>query len=355
MSTVLRLFKAIRILGVLVLILYFAGVAPKDFTKILSAKLSFENSKRDSSKVTPTAVAKANQEPVLPNDEDLCLPMGERDRKLLASSTGTDVIQFLEQAALELHSAKAAEEQLKVMGLRFDHQNWSKAWNAAGGDSESAASSESALQANLSHASMVLSRYNRLLENGRRQETSALKAFHWQEEVRQEIRREPVRILVQSYSAYTCSKADASYYGCASGEAIYRVKALMSPRIACRFKDKREQYSVVYWIRVKDKAPKILEVDARGNRLVKVTYDELVHRKLLSALSPNVSEVLQSAGLDPFRAMMLWRKLNGVGPFAVADESRGPAGSAAADQPASAKQSATQPTSSIPAYQTDSY
>jgi hypothetical protein len=232
--------------------------------------------------------------------------MGERDRKALVRATGVDVIRFLEQSTRELHRAISAEDQLRVIASSFDHANWSKAWiglaESVGDDAHS--------QANLSHASMVMARYNRLLENGRRQETSALKAFHWQEEVRQELNREPVRILVQSFRPYKCEKSDASYYGCELGEMIYRVKSLMSPRIACRFKEKRDQYAVVYWVRVKDRLPKILEVDAKGQRLVKVTFDEVEHRKVLSALAPNVSDILQSAGLDPLRAVVLWRQTN---------------------------------------------
>ena len=122
----------------------------------------------------------------------------------------------------------------------------------------------------------------------------------------------------------------------------------MSPRIACRFKDKREQYAVIYWIRVKDRQPKILEVDAKGNRLVKVTYDELEHRKLLSALSPNVTDVLHSAGLDPFRASVIWRQLNRPAANEV-DGNRNPA--------AASVNLSTQPEREVPqeAYQTDSY
>lgn len=267
------------------------------------------------------------------SDEELCLPMAERDRKALFNATGIDVIRFLEQATADLHIAKTAEEQLKVMALRFDHRNWSTAWIKPQARGTRQSGSEILMQANLSHASMVLARYKRLLENAKRQEASALKAFHWQDEVRQEIHRHAVRLLVQSYRPHTCTKTDASYYGCTSGETIYRVKSLMAPRIACRFKEKREQYAVTYWIRVQDRQAKILEVDAKGHRLVKVTYDELDHRKSLSALAPNVNpnvsvnEVLQSAGLDPYRAGMIWRHLNRTIESA-SDIDRTPAGTA---------------------------
>jgi hypothetical protein len=326
LSTVLRFFKAVRILGIISIVAYFAGFSPSQvFSKV---KSQFGFNKENSGLEVKLAAA----EMVTDSEKDLCLPMGERDRKALLGATGVDVIRFLEQSTVELHRAKSAEDQLKVIALHFDHGNWSKAWNAE------ASGSEALLQTNLSHASMVLGRYNRLLENGRRQETSALKAFHWQEEIRQEINREPVRILVQSFHPHQCGKMDASYYGCAPGETIYRIKSLMSPRIACRFKDKRDQYAVVYWIRVKDRQPKILEVDAKGLRLVKVTYDEIEHRKLLSALSPNVTDILQSAGLDPFRAGVVWRQMN---------QNRVPA--------ASTVISPNQPALSDSEYQADSY
>jgi hypothetical protein len=319
LSTVIRFFKAVRIFGVLSVVAYFAGFGPSQVLNSIKSQFDLSLTKENAAIVAkPTVISTVTDSDVTDSEEGLCLPMGERDRKALLGATGADVIRFLEQSMVDLHRAKSAEDQLKVIALHFDHVNWSKAWNAE------ASSGESLLQKNLSHASMVLARYNRLLENGRRQEASALKAFHWQEEVREEIHREPVRILVQSFLPYKCSKTDASYYGCAPSETIYRVKSLMSPRIACRFKDKRDQYAVVYWIRVKDGQPKILEVDAKGHRLVKVTYEELEYRKLRSALSPNVADVLQSAGLDPFRAGVLWRQMNRGSDIAV-DPSRVPA------------------------------
>lgn len=342
LSTLKKIFKVVRVLGILILLAYFAGIGPSTFAdKLLggfNSRLTRQIAKENSAKAAQKSTAFSTSD----EDEDLCLPMGERDRKALLSATGADVIRFLEQSTIDLHRAKSAEDQLKVVALNFDHSNWSKAWTGPPTDEVvqsdnvllGARVDDLSLQANLSHATMVLARYNRLLENGRRQETSALDAFHWQEEVRQEIRREPVRILVQSFLPYTCTKSDANYYGCAIGEKIYRVKSLMSPRIACRFKDKRDQYAVIYWIRVKDQRPKILEVDAKGQRLVKGTYDELEHRKFLSALSPNIADVLHSAGLDPFRATAIWRQMNrkSVSPGTLPDISpsdlmRGPAAS----------------------------
>lgn len=322
LSTVIRFFKAVRIFGVLSVLAYFAGFSPSQLLNEVNSRFGLSFTKEDAS----LAVKPALSSTVTDSEEDLCLPMGERDRKALLRATGVDVIRFLEQSTADLHRAKSAEDQLKVIALNFDHVNWSKAWSVESGGVEFH------LQTNLSHASMVLARYNRLLENGRRQEASALTAFHWQEEIRQEINREPVRILVQNYLPYKCERTDASYYGCTPGETIYRVKSLMSPRIACRFKDKRDQYAVVYWIRVKDGQPKILEVDATGGRLVKVTYDELEHRKLLSTLSPNVSDVLQSAGLDPFRAVVIWRQMNRGNHIGV-DPSRVPADTSATSPP----------------------
>ncbi len=359
LSTVLRLFKAIRILAVLALLSFFTGFGPSQIFGAIKSRISLGSKSPD----TAVAEVSATKIPVaVVSDDDLCLPMGERDRKQLQKASGADVIQFLEKATFDLHSANVAEEQLKIMAKSFDHQTWSKAWIGSGANSafkpyEAAnasdiASDDSVLQTNLSHASMVLTRYNRLLENGRRQETSALKAFHWQEEVRQEINHAPVRILVQSYASYSCSRSDVNYYGCALGEPIYRVKALMSPRIACRFKDKREQYQVVYWIRVKDKVPKILEVDAKGHRLVKVTYDELVHRELLSVLSPNVGEVLTTAGLDPFRAVVIWRQLNRA-PAQGRDPAALPNAGAAVVLPET--QMEKTPEASPEAFQSDSY
>ncbi len=334
LSTVIRFFKAVRIFAILSLVAYFAGFDPSQVLNIFKSQFDLSITPKNAViEAKPTVAALAEQ-----SEEDLCLPLGERDRKALLGATGVDVIRFLEQSTVELHRAISVEDQLKVIALHFDHGNWSKAWSAG------ANGGEAPLQTNLSYASMVLARYNRVLENGRRQEASALKAFQWQEEVRQEINREPMRILVQSFLPYKCEKTDASYYGCSPGETIYRVKSLMSPRIACRFKDKREQYAVAYWIRVKDRQPKILEVDAKGQRLVKVTHDELEHRKLLSALSPNVSDTLQSAGLDPFRAGVIWRQIN-RGSEIAADQNRVPAATLSTNPAQQAR----------PEHQTDSY
>lgn len=164
------------------------------------------------------------------------------------------------------------------------------------------------LQTNLSHATLFLARYHRVIENGVRQENSALRAFYWKDDAKEEIRREPLRALVRSYLPHTCLGSDQAQYGCERGETIYRVRAILSPRIACRFPEKLAQYAAVFWVRVPPEGAQILEVEVNGQRLVKMTYDDLVHKQMLSALAPNVSEVLINAGLDPFRAPVMWRR-----------------------------------------------
>jgi hypothetical protein len=94
---------------------------------------------------------------------------------------------------------------------------------------------------------------------------------------------------------------------------LYRVHALISPQIACRFDDKREQYAVVFWMRVAPNSAgnleaRITEVEAHGQRLVRATYEELLHRRKLNVSAPDMTETLVLAGLDPFRAPIMWRR-----------------------------------------------
>ena len=246
---------------------------------------------------------------ISPNEET-CTPIRERERAEMRRDAGVDLAKFIEDSTRALHGARSSEEQLKVVATRFDHRHWSKAWMPE----ESSVSNNPELlkalrlQTNLSHATLFLSRYHRVIENGLRQESSALRAFYWKDDAREELRREPMRALVRSYLPHTCLGSDQIQYGCQRGETIYRVRAILSPRIACRFREKIGQYAAVFWVRVPPEGAQILEVEVNGQRIVKMTYDELVHKRMMSALAPNVSEVLLNAGLDPFRAPVLWRR-----------------------------------------------
>ncbi len=241
-----------------------------------------------------------------------CEPISESERTRLRRESGVDLVSFVESSTKELHSARSPEDQLKVVATRFDHANWSRAWLSAA--DEAAVSDDPRvlralrLQTNLSHASLFLSRYHRVMENGFNQEDSALRAFHWKEDAKNEINGARMKTLVRGYLPHTCVGADQAQYGCARGETLYRVRTIISPRVACRFADKREQYAAVFWVRISSEGARIVEVEANGQRLVKMTYDDLAHKKLLSVLSPNVSETLIGAGLDPFRVPMMWRR-----------------------------------------------
>lgn len=246
---------------------------------------------------------------------ETCQPIWPYDRSLLTSDAGLDLVSFVEDSTRLLHRARTPEEQLKVISARFDHGTWSKAWS--NGAKMTAVDSRAReflrLQTDLNHASLFLSRYNRIMENGKNQERAALRAFIWRSDAQRELQRDPMRVLVRGYLPHLCLKSDEARYGCVHGETIYRIHTLLSPRLACRFADKREQYAAVFWVRILKRADgsreaRISEVEANGERLVKNTYDDLTRRKLLSVLAPNVTETLAIAGLDPFRVPMMWRR-----------------------------------------------
>lgn len=237
------------------------------------------------------------------------------ERSRLMSEAGVDVVSFVEDTTRLLHGARSSEEQLKVIANRFDHGTWSNAWDNGASilPRDHRAREFLRMQTDLGHASLVLNRYNRLIENGKRQEGAALTAFKWRHEARKEIERSPMRVLVRGFIPHVCVGSDQAQYGCRRGETLFRVHTIISPRIACRFADKREQYAAVFWVRVQhkpfgDSEPRIIEVEANGQELVRQTYEDLLHRKKLSVLAPDVTETLAIAGLDPFRAPMLWRR-----------------------------------------------
>ncbi len=97
LSTVIRFFKIVRIFGVLSVVAYFAGFGPSQ--AINKIKSQFDSSYTEENAalvVKPTASTK-----VADTEEDLCLPMGERDRKTLLGAAGVDVIRFLEQSTVD--------------------------------------------------------------------------------------------------------------------------------------------------------------------------------------------------------------------------------------------------------------
>jgi hypothetical protein len=256
---------------------------------------------------------------VIDND-NRCDSISEQDRLRLQNEAGLDLVAFVEESSRAMNQARTSEDQLLVIASKFDHQRWSKAWMPSeasffgrNSEREKQIRETLRLQTSLSHASLFLTRYHRILEAGVRQETSALRAFHWDSDAQQELRREPVRAMVRGYVPHICSGNDVVQYGCESGETVFRVKALLSPRLSCRFPDKKPYYAAVFWVRISGEGShreaRILEIEANGDLLVKMTYDELVHKSLLSMLTPNVSEILIDAGLDPFRTPVMWRRL----------------------------------------------
>lgn len=236
------------------------------------------------------------------------------ERSRLTSEAGFDVVGFVEESTHYLHTARNSEEQLRVIASRFDHQTWSNSWDqTAILQRDPRAREYLQLQTDLGHASLVLARYNRIIENGKRQESAALSAFKWRPDARREIEREPMRVMVRGFLPHTCFGTDQAQYGCVRGETLYRIHTVISPRIACRFEDKREQYAAVFWVRLLHRPdgsvePRILEVEANGQELVRETYQELVLKKKLKVLAPDVTESLAVAGLDPFRTAMMWRR-----------------------------------------------
>lgn len=335
LSTVSRFLKGIRAVALLVFVVHFSGVftedsAIRDVVKRVLPGIYAQFSKNSPQQVSARELASeglAKGASATESIEDLCLPMGERERRKIANEAGADVVGFLEKTTDEFHSAPSAEEQLKLLGSHFDHMTWSRALvksakskiaetRVAGADTEdplkNATTKEGdvALQANLTHATLFLSHYNRLVDLARRHEVSALRAFHWEEEIRQEMSRRPARVLVQKYDVANCGRSEAKTYGCEVGEKLFLVKTLLSPRLACRFREKRDQYQVTYWIRVRAGEAKILEVDSRRERLVKKTYDEQSNRQFAAILAPDLNALLPKAGLEPFRAVMIWREVN---------------------------------------------
>ena len=246
---------------------------------------------------------------------ETCQPIWPYDRSRLTSEAGLDLVSFIEDSTRLLHRARTPEEQLKVISSRFDHGTWSTAWSTGAKFTavDPRAREFLRLQTDLNHASLFLSRYNRIIENGKNQESAALRAFSWRSDAQRELQRDPMRVLVRGYLPHLCLKSDQAQYGCVRGETIYRIHTLLSPRVACRFEDKREQYAAVFWVRILKRADgtreaRISEVEANGESLVKNTYDDLTRRKLLSVLAPNVTETLAVAGLDPFRVPVMWRR-----------------------------------------------
>lgn len=342
LSTMSRFLKSIKTIAALFLMLHFSGLLNEEsairdlFKRALPGIYSqFSKTSPHQKKIARELASDSEIErPNLDAVEDLCLPMGERERKKVANEAGVDVVGFLESATSEFHSASSPEEQLRVLGTRFDHINWSRALVksarskiaetqfhqtntvALGADDPlrqaTTKDGDVALQANLTHATFFLSRYNRLVDLARRHEVSALRAFHWEEEIRQEMSHRPARVLVQKYDVSSCGRNEAKTYGCDLGEKLFLVKALLSPRVACRFREKRDQYQLTYWIRVRSGEAKILEVDSRRERLVKKTFDEQVNRQFAAILSPDLNKQLPVAGLEPFRAVMIWREVTRV-------------------------------------------
>lgn len=338
LSTVSRFLKGIRSIALLTLVIHFSGVfnegsAIRDvFKRVLPGiHAQFSNSSLHRQNMARDLASESDlSRPKVDTVEDLCLPMGERERRKATSEAGVDLVGFLESTTSEFHSAASPEEQLRILGTKFDHISWSRALvNSAKSkiaESQilpvSTAEAEDplryattkegdvALQANLTHAALFLNHYNRLVDLARRQEVSALRAFHWEEEIRNEMSHQPARVLIQKFDVSSCGRSEAKTYGCELGEKLFLVKTLLSPRLACRFRDKRDQYQVTYWIRVRSGEPKILEVDTRRERLVKKTYDEQKNRQFAAILSPDLNALLPRAGLEPFRAVMIWREVN---------------------------------------------
>ncbi len=264
--------------------------------------------------------------------EDRCESLAENEKSRLAAAAGANLVEFLESVSNELHSTSNPEQQLKLLAANFDHLNWSRALMSRAfaqlSDEPSNNMNSSrdqmkrimtkngdvSLQANLSHALLFLTHYNRILGMTRRQELSALSAFRWDLKDRHEISRKPASLLIQSYEIATCQADEAEVYGCSLGEKLFLLRALLSPRLACRFLLKRDHYVITYWIRVGGGVPKILEVESMRERLVQKTKDEQSRRRFASFLSPDLDLLLPRAGMPgvvPLRAVMIWRDFGG--------------------------------------------
>lgn len=241
-----------------------------------------------------------------------CAPIAAEDRARIKAAAGHDLVAFIEESTHQLHAAKNAEDMLRTVAQRFDHQRWTSAWIVDSRAETSGVETTASRQLGLTHATSFLARYQRLLQNGRRLEDSAIRGFQWPSDAISEMRREPVRAMVRDYRVMDCEIAQTARYGCRHGEKIWILQTVLSPRVACRFQEKREQYQAAFWLRTGDHGPRVMEVESGGQRLVSMTYDELAQRELLVKLaSPGalnqLNDLLIAAGLDPFRAPALWR------------------------------------------------
>jgi hypothetical protein len=336
-STISQFLRALRVLALLALVVHFSGVFQPDSVIRNRVKRSlpklytqfFEPTSQFREQVPASSQQQTRKRGLEDSSsEDLCLPMGEKERRKISSEAGADVIRFLENLTNEFHSTNSPEAQLQILGTHFDHLNWSRALMSHARSSlaedttnphsyapsliDSAFTKDGAvtLQSNLSHAILFLGRYNRIVEMTRRHERSALSAFRWADEIRHEMVRQPARVLIQKYHVAICGRGDSKTYGCHKGEKIFLVKSLLSPRLACRFPDKRQQYVVTYWVRVREGVPRVLEVESLRERLVKKTYDEQANRRFAAILSPDLDVLLSHAGIVgvvPLRAVMIWR------------------------------------------------
>lgn len=303
------MFKVLCVVG---LVAYIGSRPDSQILRLISQQTGIQfgvAAKSDAESAIAAVAAKkdAGVDAANNTDDTFCRPMSAAERENLKEESGSDIASFIEESTKRLHAALTPEEQMEVIATRFDHKRWSEAWSAGKYDEKNTPDDNEKLQLNLTHATLFLSRYHRLIDNGRRQEDSAARAFRWPTADIEEMQREPMRAMVRKFRSMSCGLAETEQYGCRDGETIWMVQTVLSPRLACRFSEKREQYQATFWVRVTPDGARIVEVDANSQRLVKSTYAELEQRELLTIISPKVNELLIGAGLDPLRIPTLWR------------------------------------------------
>lgn len=222
-------------------------------------------------------------------DSSIVLPRETRERAMRAA--GQDIVQFAEATAMAFHLASTDEMKLKIIAESFDHETWSES---------------------LTQAATFLNLYNRVMENSRRQEESALRAYSWSKEQRSFLTNHPLDVRVSNLRSMECMKNEKDEYGCKRGETVWLVKLLVSPMIACRFPEKLDAYSVQYWVRMTPQGPRVIEIQANRSQLVKTAKESLESRKILvQGVTPTAARAASIAsleGLNLDRMTALWRK-----------------------------------------------
>lgn len=227
---------------------------------------------------------------VLSEGCDASVFLSKETRVKVARAAGQDIVQFVEGTASLLHAAKSDEEKLKIIAERFDHEHWVES---------------------LSQAATFLAQYNRVLMNSRRQEDSAMRAFAWSKEQQAHLASNPLLARASNLRSIECMKNEKDEYGCKRGESIWLVKLLVSPMIACRFPEKLDAYSIQFWVRMTTVGPRVIEIQANNQQLVRTAKEELASKKVFAQGSASTgvraTSLASLEGLNVERITALWR------------------------------------------------